>query len=63
MPMLLYVPAMTPMMSTHKKTRIVSPPTNKSASSVNSSVRLVFSERPMLSMMLTFAFRSSARFG
>ena len=51
------------MSSTHKKTRIVGPPSSSSAKMANSSVRLVLRDLPRLSDILKLATDSRDLFG
>ena len=63
MKMLLYVPATAPMARHSSNSRMLGPPISSMAISTNSVVRLVFSERPMLSMMLRFTSPPRSRSG
>ena len=50
----LYVPAITPISNTIKNSRMVVPPNNNKANNVISSVKLVLTDRPIVSEMLRF---------
>ena len=58
----LYVPAITPIMSTYRNSLIVVPPNINKANNVTSNVKLVFKERPIVSEMLRFTISEKGLF-